>query len=156
MSTFKLTTEQQAKLLHKADHEPRRGQKRYLKDLGGEGSAEELDHQITLARDNPNAVAEAKRLDRKRSITARTLELGLDGRLAEMLADLRLAMEERGLTQADIAAACGWSPPLVSEYLNGVKEPGARNLAKIASALGCVWRLEANDHGMRTMKGTTS
>ena len=72
---------------------------------------------------------------------AKSIELGLDGRVAEMIADVRLKMQALGLTQSDMAERCGWSQPLVAEYLAGKKEPGAKNLAKMASAVECVWRL---------------
>jgi transcriptional regulator with XRE-family HTH domain len=59
-------------------------------------------------------------------------------------------MEDMGLTQSDIAAVCGWQQPLVSQYLSGDKEPGARNLAKLATAVGCVWRLAERDGSFQT------
>lgn len=138
-----ISVEQMARLLFKSLNEPRRNQKRFLKDLGGDGSAEELDRVLQMAREDPEAVSLSRRLERQREITARTVELGVDGRVAEMLADVRVRMEERGLTQSDVAAACGWQHQvLVSQYLSGAKEPGARNLAKLAAAVGCVWRLQ--------------
>jgi hypothetical protein len=142
---MKLTTEQLARLLYKSIHEPRRNQKRFLKDLGGDGSAEELDRVLAEAVQDNAAVAESKRLERQRKITASTVELGVDARVAEMLADVKLRMDDLGMTQADIADACGWQQPLVSQYLRGEKEPGAKNLAKLAAAVGCVWRLHIAD-----------
>src|SRR5690606_30558971 len=138
---MKLTSEQLGRLLFKAAREPRRNAKRYLKDLGGEGTADELDHFLDLAKKSAKAVAESKRLERQRAIAASTIEAGVDGRVAEMLADIRLKMDDAGVTQGDVAQACGWQQPLVSQYLSGEKEPGAKNLAKLASAIGCVWRL---------------
>jgi transcriptional regulator with XRE-family HTH domain len=58
-----------------------------------------------------------------------------------MLADVRLRMQEQSLTQSDIAERAGWPQSLVSAYLTGDKEPGIGNLAKLASAVGCKWRL---------------
>jgi hypothetical protein len=136
-----LKAEQLGQLLFKLKHEPRRGAKRFLKDLGGSGSAEELDALIAIAEKDAAARKIAERLERTRVISARTMELGLDGRVAEMLADIKVRMEERGVTQSDVATACGWSQPLVSAYLSGDKEPGIRNLAKLAEAVGCLWRL---------------
>lgn len=136
-----LKAEQLGQLLFKIKHEPRRGAKRFLKDLGGDGSAEELDAQIAIAEQDAAARKVADKLERTRAISARTMELGLDGRVAEMLADVKVRMEERGLTQSDVATACGWNQPLVSAYLSGDKEPGIRNLAKLAEAVGCHWRL---------------
>lgn len=137
----KFTSEELGRMLFKSKHEPRRNQKRFLKDLGGEGSADELDGVIAVAQSNKAAVAECERLEKHRSLMARTVELGVDGRVAEMIADVRLRMQEHGLTQNDVAERCGWTQPLVAAYLTGAKEPGATNLAKLASAIGCVWRL---------------
>jgi transcriptional regulator with XRE-family HTH domain len=52
-------------------------------------------------------------------------------------------MAEQGLTQQDVADRCGWRQPQVAAYLTGAKEPGVKNLAKLASAVGCLWRLTA-------------
>jgi transcriptional regulator with XRE-family HTH domain len=41
----------------------------------------------------------------------------------------------------DLAAACGWAQSLVSAYLSGKNQPGVGNLAKMADAMGLVWRL---------------
>lgn len=150
---MKLTSEQMGRLLFKANHEPRRNQKRYLKDLGGEGSADELDQVLEKARRDKAAIAESEQLERQRAITAKSIELGVDGRVAEMLADVKLKMEDQGLTQSDVAAACGWSQPLVSAYLSGTKEPGIGNLAKLAAAVGCVWRLQVQVGSVRDDKG---
>lgn len=140
---LKLTTEQAGRLLYKAANEPRRNQKRYLKDLGGDGSAEELDALLQRHKDDRAAATEAERLEKQRHYMAQTIEIGVDGRVAEMLADLRLKMQALGLTQQDVADRCGWTQPLVAAYLTGAKEPGAKNLAKMAQAVGCVWRLTA-------------
>lgn len=138
---MKITIEQLGRLLFKSRHEPRRNQKRFLKDLGGDGSAEELDEVLARAKKSPAAVAEAEQLELQRHHMAKTIELGIDGRVAEMLADVRLKMQAAGLTQAEVAERCGWPQSLVAAYLTGGKEPGAKNLAKMASAVGCVWRL---------------
>lgn len=138
---LKLTTEQMGRLLFKAKHEPRKNQKRYLKDQGGEGSAEELDAILLQAGENQAAIAERERLEEQRRLMSKTVELGVDGRVAEMLADVQVKIQDQKLSQQDVANACGWPQSLVSAYLNGTKEPGAKNLAKLATAVGCVWRL---------------
>lgn len=150
---MKLTSEQLGRLLHKAAHEPRRNQKRYLKDLGGEGSAEELDWQLELAAADAAAQAEAARLEKQRHLAVSAIELGVEGRVTEMLAELRSRMEEQGLTQTDVAERCGWQQPLVSAYLAGKKEPGAGNLAKLAAAVGCAWRLQPSPVSPETGEG---
>ena len=129
------------RLLFKSRHEPRRNQKRFLKDLGGEGSAEELDRVLAIAAANKRAVAEAARLEAELGQTAEDVDWNIVGRVAEMLAHVRLAMEHHGLTQQEVAQRCGWQQPLVAAYLTGAKEPGITNLAKLAEAVGCVWRL---------------
>lgn len=142
MPTLKLSTEQLARLIYKSRHEPRRNQKRYLKDLGGEGSAEELDAVLAKAERNKEAVTEADRLDKHRRHMARATDLGMIGQVAEMIADVRLQMEQQGVTQQELAERCGWAQPLANAYLTGNKEPGISNLAKMAKALGCAWRLK--------------
>ncbi len=138
---MKLTTEQLGHVLHRSRHEPRRGLKRMLKDLGGTGAADELDRVLAQAEASPAVVAEADRLDVQRASVAKVVANGVDERVAEMLAAIRLAMQANGLSQSDVASRCGFKQPLMSDYLTGSKEPGIGNLAKIASALGCVWQL---------------
>ncbi|MEM8666159.1 MAG: helix-turn-helix transcriptional regulator [Planctomycetota bacterium] len=139
---MKLTTGQLGQLLHKSRNQPRRNQKRFLKDLGGSGSADELDEMLAVAAADPDAVIEANRLDREREITAKTIEAGVDARVAEMIAAIKVKMQTEGMTQEDMAESCGWNQSLVAKYLTGKAEPGSRNLAKMADALGCRWRLE--------------
>jgi hypothetical protein len=140
-TALRLSTEDLAALLARARHEPRRNLKRFLKDRGGDGSAAELDQWLARAERNAEAVALAERLEKERAATARNIDLGMEARVAEMLGDVYCRMKEQGLTQAEVAARCGWTQPLVAAYLSGRKEPGARNLAKLASAVGRVWRL---------------
>ena len=142
---MKLTTEQLGRVLFRARHEPRRNVKRYLKDLGGSGSSDELDEVIAKAEKSQAAVAESERLEAQRHHMASTIELGVDGRVAEMLADIRIAMQRLDLSQQEVADRCGWKQPLVAAYLTGKKEPGVGNLAKLAAAVGCVWRLTPDE-----------
>lgn len=48
---------------------------------------------------------------------------------------LRELMEEREMTQGDIAAVTGRSRQTVSQYVNGISEPGYDNLVNIAVSL---------------------
>lgn len=137
----RMTVEQRGRLILKSRSEPRRNQKRFLKDLGGDGSAEELDAVLTAVLNDPAAVTEADRLGRMRDLAAKSVELGLDGRVAELLAEIRVRISEKGLSQSEIASRCGWPDSLLSAYLTGQKSPGIGNLVKIASSLGCQWRL---------------
>jgi len=136
-----LSPEELGRLLHIAAHAPRRFAKQFLKDCGGDGSAAEFDQWLAVARREPAAIAAAERLERTFAATARYVDLGMEARVAEMLADVHVRMAEQGLTQQAVAERCGWTQPQVAAYLTGAKEPGARNLAKLASAVGCVWRL---------------
>lgn len=129
------------RLLFKSRHEPRRNQKRFLKDLGGDGSADELDRVLAAAAADKRVVAECERLDAERRRAAKSIDWNVEARVAEMLAHVRIAMEHQQLTQTEVAERCGWQQPLVAAYLTGAKEPGISNLAKLASAVGCVWRL---------------
>ena len=86
-------------------------------------------------------VAAANRMKRESTLASPGIDLTIEGRVAEMLADIKLRMAEQELTQAEVAERCGWSQPQVAAYLSGRKEPGIRNLTKLAHALGRVWRL---------------
>lgn len=136
-----LSAEQLGRLLYKAAHEPRRNQKRYLKDLGGDGSADELDAVLAVAKETDAAVTEAKRLDRQREITAKTVAAGVDSAVIEMIGAIRVRMADTGTTQQELADACGWPQSQVAAYLTGKKMPGLENLTKMAAALNCRWRL---------------
>jgi transcriptional regulator with XRE-family HTH domain len=41
------------------------------------------------------------------------------------------------LTQTDLARLAGFQPCLISHYENGRRNPGIKNLLKLAEALGC-------------------
>lgn len=132
-------------LLHKSRHEPRRNQKRFLKDHGGTGSAEELDEVLVRAAKSKEANAVADELDQHRKHTLRAVEQGMIGQVAEMIACVRLEMERQGLTQSDLGNRCNIPQPMVSNWLSGKREPTVANLAKVATALGCSWRLVPAD-----------
>lgn len=139
----KLTPEQMGRLLFKSSHEPRRNQKRYLKDLGGEGSAEELDEALAIASKSAAAKKEAKRLERERTIKSETIDTGIDGQVAEMLAAIQLRLDDLEMSQTELAERCGWTRSVVNKYLHGVKSPGIDNLARMAEAIDCRWKLES-------------
>lgn len=48
---------------------------------------------------------------------------------------LKLAMQQAGVTQAQIAKACGIKPPSVHAWLNSNSEPSGNNLLKLSKAL---------------------
>lgn len=50
-------------LLHKSHNESRDHQRQYLAQLGGEGTVRELDHHLSIAANNADAVCEAATLD---------------------------------------------------------------------------------------------
>ncbi len=147
---LKLTIADQARLLFKSRTEPRRNQKRFLRDLGGEGSAEELDAMLAIAENNPKAVAEADAIEKSRDIAAKSIERGVDERTAEILAHIKMRIDASGLSQSEVASRCGWPDSLLSGYLTGQKLPGLANLAKIADALGYQWKMVPNSNSEKT------
>ena len=139
---IKLTVEQKGRLLFKAAHEPRRNQKRYLKDLGGTGSAEELDEVLESIQGDAVAAAEFERLEKQQQEIRESVDSEVNAGVSEMLADLRVAMEEGNVMQSELAKRCGFSQPQVAAYLAGKKEPGIGNLVKLAQGVGRTWKLE--------------
>jgi antitoxin component HigA of HigAB toxin-antitoxin module len=137
----KLSPQHLGQLLHKSRHEQRTNLRRFLKSLGGTGSAEELDQALATAAKSKEATAVADGLDQLRKHTLRAVEQGMSSQVAEMIACVRLEMERQGLTQSDLGARCKMPQPMISNYLAGKREPTVSNLAKIATALGCSWRL---------------
>ncbi len=140
----KLTIQQYAQVLARSRVEPRRNVKRYLHDLGVASTSEELDRVLDEAVANPQVTLEAARIERLRNAQSKAIAHCNIGQVAEMLADVRLRMDDLSLTQTDVATRCGWTQSLVSDYLTGKKEPGIGNLAKLAASVGCVWRLDAD------------
>jgi hypothetical protein len=93
-------------------------------------------------RKQNSSMADAVRLKRGTSGgKSPGVDLTIEGQVAEMLADIKVRMAEQDMTQAHVAERCGWSQPQVAAYLSGRKEPGIRNLTKLAHAVGRVWRL---------------
>ncbi len=136
-----LSAEDLGQLLFKASHQPRVVSKFFLRERGGVGSQEELETLLSRARNCSEAVSIANRLERESEPAAPWVDMTIEGRVAEMLADILVRMREQNLTQKDVAERCGWSQPQVAAYLTGRKEPGIRNLTKLANAVGRVWRL---------------
>lgn len=139
MDNARYTSVDLGRLLYRSHLLPRRYQEQFLKDLGGEGSAEELDQLLALAAADKQAVAECARLEAERK---NWIDISIIGRVAEMIADIRLKMQAVGLTEHDIADRCDLQPDLVAAYLNGSKEPDVTSFVKLATAVGCVWRLQ--------------
>jgi predicted XRE-type DNA-binding protein len=132
-----LTPQQLGRLLFKEKHEPRRSLKRFLRDLGGDGSAEELNVALEIASKDIQAKSFADLLDTNRRIAAENIEETAKDRLQAIMLEVKRKMSESGLTQSDVATACGWSQPLLSHYLSGNVEPGALNLLKLIESVGC-------------------
>jgi predicted XRE-type DNA-binding protein len=132
-----LTPQQLGKLIFKSKYEPRRSLKRFLRDLGGDGSAEELNETLEFAASNSEANSFAKLLDSNWRIAGENIESAAKTKLAGIMHELKIKMKEKGLTQSDVATACGWSQPLLSHYLSGNVEPGALNLLKMIESVGC-------------------
>jgi len=152
---MKLDAEQLATVLFRATNEPRRFAKGMLKRLGGEGSAVELDRVLANARADREAMAIYEQMECRRRATARAVEAGVDGGVAEMLADIRLRIQYLGITQDEVAHRVGWPASLLSAYLTGEKQPGIGNLAKLAGALECVWRLTPENSQAQGIRSRT-
>lgn len=56
MPRLELSTQQKAELLHKSKTQKRKLQKQYLESLGGNGSAQELDAILSLAKHDADAM----------------------------------------------------------------------------------------------------
>ena len=136
-----LTPEQLGKLLFKDRHESRRNLKRFLHDLGGDGSAEELDEVLSIAAKNKEAATIADNLDERRWQESMGIEDRIDDDLVRMMREISKQMEEKGISQSDLAILCGIHQPTLSKYLSGKKEPGVRNLTRMARSVGCFWKL---------------
>ena len=52
---------------------------------------------------------------------------------------LQLLMEEREVTQADLARRLGVSRTTVHQWYWGINEPSVRRLRQIRGILGCTW-----------------
>ena len=136
-----LTSEQMGKLLFKAIHEPRRNLKRFLHDLGGAGSAEELDEALATAANDKEATVIANTLNERRWQESMCIEDRIDDDLVRMMQEISQKMKEKGISQSDLAILCGIHQPTLSKYLSGKKEPGVRNLTRMARSVGCFWKL---------------
>lgn len=100
---------------------------------------------LEKARTNLKAIREKERLEEQRELMAKTSEAGATAEVSEILADIRLAMKSLGVTQVELAERCGLTQPVIAAYLTGKREPGAKNLALIAKALGMKWKLTKGD-----------
>jgi hypothetical protein len=145
MTTTTLSKEELGQLLFKVAHYPRRFAKEFLRQRGGDGTPAELDAMLAVAAEDPQARAVADQLERNPPVRTGYIDISDEGRIAEMLAHLAILIREQKLTQQEVADRCGFSQPQVAAYLSGKKEPGIRNLAKLAAAVGCVWRLLPTD-----------
>lgn len=136
------TTEQLGRLLMKHRRkEPRRNLKRWLKDCGGAGSAEELDEVLAAALKTKPAIAEADRLEKAHLAELdRTEQHGLAG-VADMITQVQQAQQAAGINQEQLATMVNATQPQVSEYVTGKVIPGGLMLARIAAALGKRWEL---------------
>jgi predicted XRE-type DNA-binding protein len=141
MNEFKMSDEQLGMLLFKAMHEPRRNQKRWIRDCGGVASAEELDRLLVVANASKKAVGLLDSLEAKRKIQSSGIESSMDANVRCMMDELVSAMESAGIKQSDMAIACGISQPIISQYLSCKQQPGIRNLVKMADSLGLKWKL---------------
>jgi len=57
--------------------------------------------------------------------------------LAALGRSVRRLREERGLTQEKLAERADLDPTYISDIERGVRNPGIKNVARLAKALGC-------------------
>ena len=144
--SIEFTADQLARLLFKSHHEPRRNLKQFIRDLGGLGTAEELNEVLAAAKANEVVKRIAERMEIERDGTIGSVELKSDTQLFQLLDSIKKHMDVMDLTQSDVATMCGWSQELLSEYLSGKVEPGVKNLAKLAASVGLSLDLSDDGH----------
>lgn len=139
------TVEQLALVLARLKVEPRRNVKRYLRDQGGRGSAEELDLVIAEAMANSKAVELSQKLAAERATQSRSINDGLDAQIDVWRSEIKRELELRKMSLGELSTVCGYTVDYVSSTLNGSQRPSVEELAKIAIALQCSWRLVSDD-----------
>lgn len=138
-----LTSEQLGNLLYLVRHDSRRSAKRYLHELKRPATSADLDRVLEIASRDGAAIAEAHRLGQDLHDTLSIVEEGAGKQLATMMGCVRAEMDRQGLAPSELAARCNVPQSLLSAYLAGEKEPATANLMKMATALGCEWRLNS-------------
>jgi hypothetical protein len=136
------TKEQLATLLARSRNEPRRNLKRYLHDVGGEGSAAELDEALAAANANKEIQRMANAIEHERVLASEHVSATLTAHLNALRAELATKMDERQMSIADVAGICNWSDDLVHSILKGDHVPSVEQLCKFAAALDSQWRLQ--------------
>ena len=144
--SIEFTADQLARPLFKSHYEPRSNLKRFICDLGGLGTAEELNELLAAANANEVVKRIAERMEIERDGTLGSIELKSDTQLFHLLDSIKKRMDLLNLTHSDVATMCGWSQELVSNYLSGTVEPGANNLAKLAASVGLVLDLSDDEN----------
>lgn len=71
------------------------------------------------------------------------------GPIIEMMAHVRIKMRVNDLSLQAFAQRCGLPESQVEAYLNGTEEPSVKNLTKLATGVGCVWRLATEAEAIR-------
>lgn len=135
------TTEQLAMLLARSQKEPRKNLKRFLKDNGGTGSAEELDELLERAAADGHVVRRANDIAFERSRSRQAIEQSVEIQLNSMRLEIVRALESGSIEIAELASRCGWTATFTSDLVSGRKIPSSEQLAKIAIACECDWKL---------------
>ena len=135
------STEQLAMLLARSQKEPRRNLKRFLKDNGGTGSAEELDELLERAAADGHVVRRANDIAFDRSSNRLSIEQRVDDQLDLMRLEIVRVLESDGIEIAELASRCGWTATFVSDLVAGRKVPSSEQLGKLAIATGYDWKL---------------
>jgi hypothetical protein len=135
------TVEQLATVLARLKVEPRKNLKRYLKDQGGRGSAEELDLVIAEALANSQAKDLSEQIAAERAMQSRDINDGLEDQIDVWRDEIKRLIESRKMSLGELSTVCGYTVDYVTSMLNGSQRPSVEQLAKIAIALQCSWRL---------------
>lgn len=144
-----LTSEQQAKLIFKADHESRRMAKRYCRDHGGEGTAAELDSVLAVASGNPEAVAKAAALAHERAEHEAAFKRAEEWRELEKRAKVIASAVEGDWefvidsTAGDIDSGC--ENEVAENYGSGVSHEDVAKQLQGETGADCIGALDADD-----------
>jgi ribosome-binding protein aMBF1 (putative translation factor) len=137
MKISEMTHEQLGMLLYKTETKSRRAGKVYLHSIGAPSSSEDLDMAIKKAQSSKKAVEARRSIEAKQSTDGSYLDAKANEMVAAAIQQVIAEITSRGLNRTEFAQMCGWPDSLVSNYLNGRKEPGLRAICRMAAVLNC-------------------
>lgn len=138
---MQLTTEQLATLLAKAKREPRRNLKRFLKDLGGAGSAAEVDEVLKVAMADPKAVAISQQLDRDRQAAIASVYQGVELQHSALMSDMQQLQLNRSIPDYQLERLCDLTTGCIAKFRDGRLRAPLDSMLRIAAALGSSLRM---------------